>query len=53
MNKELFFFVFHVVLFFVNLAFYLGGSKGALFGTIWCAFFSVVFGINWYLTQKK
>lgn len=53
MNKELFFFVLHVALFFVNLNFYLEGNKGSLFGTIWCAVFSVVFGIHWYLTRKK
>ena len=53
MNRNLFFFVFHVVFFFVNLAFYLGGNERSLFWTIWCAFWSVVFGIYWYLTRKK
>lgn len=53
MNRDLFFFVFHVALFYVNLRLYLEGNKVSLLGTIWCAFFSVVFGIIWYLRRKK
>lgn len=53
MNRELFFFVFHVALFFMNLTLYLEGNKVSLLGAIWCAFFSVVFGIIWYLKRKK
>lgn len=53
MNRDSFFFVFHVALFFVNLNCYLEGNKVSLFGTIWCAVFSIVFGIIWYLKRKE